>query len=158
MEAIIRPGRATDYKALKPLFEQLDDQHHQALPDFFRPAEEINRSQRFVNEILVNDESELFVAEVEGKIVGLVHIAVYNRDHPSTQPIWFGYIHDIVLKRAYQGHGISQQLLSTAVNWAKQRHEIVQIQLNVFEFNQRAIAFYEKFGFITNSRHMWFDV
>jgi GNAT superfamily N-acetyltransferase len=50
--------------------------------------------------------------------------------------------------------GIGQALLRRAERWAAERGAS-ELELTVWEFNQDAIAFYEKLGYVTERRTMW---
>ena len=48
--------------------------------------------------------------------------------------------------KAYQGQGISKQLMETMINWCREI-DIKRIELHVRTNNETAVALYEKFGF-----------
>jgi ribosomal protein S18 acetylase RimI-like enzyme len=64
------------------------------------------------------------------------------------------HISTLIVAPNFQGQGVAQQLMDTAVDFAREQG-VSQLRLNVYEFNRRAIAFYEKEGFTTLSRHLW---
>jgi ribosomal protein S18 acetylase RimI-like enzyme len=52
----------------------------------------------------------------------------------------------------YIGKGIGNQLMQTCLTYAAQ-HEFEMVWLGVWEYNERAIAFYKKWGFEKFSQH-----
>ena len=50
--------------------------------------------------------------------------------------------------------GIGRALLEAVHGWA-QAKGLSQVELNVWDFNHEAIAFYEHLGYVTASRRMW---
>jgi GNAT superfamily N-acetyltransferase len=55
---------------------------------------------------------------------------------------------------AWQGRGAGRALMNAAEAWARE-HGAERLHLNVWEFNEGAIAFYERLGYVTFSRNMW---
>ena len=142
---------------LERLFRLTDDMHHEALPHLFLPTGEISRSPGHIATLINDEDATLFVAETRGAIIGFLNMKLYTTKHPVMLARTYIHIHDIVISQEFQGQGVAQLLLDEAIVWGQERG-VTQFQLNVFEFNQRAIAFYEKSGFVTGSRKMWLDV
>ena len=71
----------------------------------------------------------------------------------SLIPRKFAYINDFGVKNSYQRNGIGKILFEACVEWSK-NNEATSIDLNVWEFNKKAIAFYEHFGMKSASRKM----
>jgi L-phenylalanine/L-methionine N-acetyltransferase len=55
----------------------------------------------------------------------------------------------ISVAREYQGRGVGDRLMQAAMHWADQWAGILRIELTVLCDNQRAIALYERHGFVT---------
>ena len=53
-----------------------------------------------------------------------------------------------------RGQGVGRALMAHAHEWARGQG-IFEAELTVWEFNQRAIAFYEELGYTTTVRRMW---
>lgn len=53
----------------------------------------------------------------------------------------------ISVAKAWQGHGVGQALMTSALRWADNWAGILRIELNVLTDNARAIALYERHGF-----------
>ncbi len=157
MEVVIREAALADQAGLFLLYTEIDALHHEAMPDNFRTTEEINRPPTFLADRLADEKIRLFVAEIEDRLVGMILLKPETRVHPLFYTQDYLHISTLIVAADFQGQGVAQLLLDTAVAFAKEQ-ELSQINLNVYEFNQRAIAFYKKEGFITGKRQMWLDL
>jgi L-phenylalanine/L-methionine N-acetyltransferase len=54
----------------------------------------------------------------------------------------------IAVHHNWQGQGVGQRLMTAAMDWADNWAGILRIELNVFADNTRAIALYERHGFV----------
>jgi len=151
----IRPATTADFEDIQQLFKLVDRLHHEALPSLFRPTEEIERSREFLADWLADEAGQLWVGEENGRVVAFIYVKYYEQTtHPVLQPHSVVYVHDMVVAEDYQGSGVAQALMDQVVDWAKEKGAD-NLRLQVFEFNQRAQAFYAKQGFTTSSRRMW---
>lgn len=89
----------------------------------------------FQNSILSKNH-KLFVAELEGKIVGFVMIEITDEIN----------IENVVVEKSYRNYGIGTRLLEFVVDYAKSQN-INTLSLEVSENNLTAYLLYKKFGF-----------
>ncbi len=85
--------------------------------------------------------SVLYVAEVDGRIVGQVDARIppfLKARHVASLRI--------AIVKAYRELGIGHVLIERALAWMKDR-SVEKAVLEVFSTNERAIALYQKFGF-----------
>ncbi|MCP4536222.1 MAG: GNAT family N-acetyltransferase [Chloroflexi bacterium] len=97
----------------------------------------------------------LFVAESEGQIVGFLQ--AYVQEAPDISlfvPRRYAVIDNVAVEKKYRRSGVGQALIEKAERWARD-NEASQIELNVWEFNTGAAAFYDKLGYETARRTMW---
>ncbi len=101
---------------------------------------------------LKSENTFLFVAEIENKIVGYIFgwIARRSKNYWKTQK--FGYICDLFVEINYHGFGIGKSLLEKAEEWFKEKG-INKLCLEVYAKNP-AQNFYEKMGYEKLSIHM----
>ncbi len=85
---------------------------------------------------------EAIVAEWEGKVVGFA-LFFSNYSTFLTQPGL--YIEDIFVLPNYRRQGIGKALLNYVINLANER-DAGRIEWSVLDWNEPAIAFYEKMG------------
>ncbi|MBE7531152.1 MAG: GNAT family N-acetyltransferase [Chloroflexi bacterium] len=154
MEIMIREATLADEDGLDLLYTEIDRLHHEALPQVFRGHEEAARPSTFLAAHLADDTMRVFVADVNGRLVGLILLKIRSEEHPIKYSQHYLHISTLIVAAEFQGQGVAQRLMDTAVTFARERG-VSQLRLNVYNFNQRAIAFYEKEGFTTLSRHMW---
>ena len=89
-----------------------------------------------------NGKYRVFVAELEGQVVGYASLAVKAGQ---------GHVGAIYVLPEVQGHGIGSRLLGCAFDWWGNQKPV---HLCVASYNQRAIHFYEQHGFTkTETRH-----
>jgi ribosomal protein S18 acetylase RimI-like enzyme len=156
VEFFIREATEADYEQLCELFTELDAVHNRALPHIFRPADGPARSRELLSGFITDEQVALFVAEnkADGQLLGLVQVAVNaTPDIPILVPRRLGRMNDLVVKQKWQRVGIGQALVEQAQQWVLAQ-DATEIQLGVWEFNQEAIAFYEKLGYTTAKRTM----
>ncbi len=153
----LRPVVQDNYEAVCQIFAEGDAFHSRGRPDLFRPATP-SRSCEFFESYLNTDERQLWVAENENEIIGLVEWHVVIRpEQPTMFARRFAMVDSLLVTESMQRQGIGTALMKAVHNWARER-EIIEIELNVHEFNQGAITFYESLGYSTASRRMLLDV
>lgn len=108
---------------------------------------------------MISDESTaVFVAELEGNILGFVQAIVREAaDIPVLVPRRYAIIDGIVVMSKYKKRGIGGMLMKRIEEWTKEKGAS-SIELNVFEFNEEAITFYESLGYMTLSRKLSKDL
>ncbi len=84
------------------------------------------------------DGSQMWVAELHGKIVG--DMAVIKRGHDKAQLRWFGVDMDL------QGQGLGNKLLKTAMDFCREKGYI-HLTLSTLDLLKPARHLYAKFGF-----------
>jgi ribosomal protein S18 acetylase RimI-like enzyme len=107
----------------------------------FLEAPPLSETREFVLGNIRNDRPQ-FVALVEDEVVGWCDVL------PKPRPVfrYTGVLGMGVIEQ-FRGRGIGSALMATTLEAAKQRG-ITRVELHVREHNQRAIALYEKFGFV----------
>ena len=158
MKVSVRKATADDYKPLCELFDEGDAWHRDNLPRIFqKPLGPIRERDYYLG--LISDENVgVFVAESGKQLVGFVHAIV--RDAPSLPifvPRHYAVVDSIVVKSSYQNQGTGRNLMNKIRDWALTKGAS-SIELNVYEFNETAISFYERLGYQTLSRKMTKDL
>ena len=127
------------------------------LADFDRPAwrshaEIAEGDRRALFDALDRPQSgtELFVAELDGKLAGCLLLWTLE-DYFSQQ--WHAHVSVIAVAKHVEGRGVGRALMAHAEAWAR-RHGHRSITLSVFEGNRRAQALYESVGYTTEMRRM----
>lgn len=143
----IRTARLSDYEALCSLFDELDEFHRQARPDFFQPFEGPVRPREQVERWLDDPASTVLVAESEEGLVGL---AVLLTRPPSAfagaVPRKVIELDNLVVRADQRNHRIGRLLLDASLKWTRGQCA-THVEVAVHSFNRDARRFYENFGF-----------
>jgi len=91
------------------------------------------------------DDSELVVAEFEGRLVGSGY-ALIKEAKPHIKYRHFSYLGFMYVDSLYRGKGINQLIVNTLTEWSKSKG-VYNMHLEVYDQNQAAIRAYEKAGF-----------
>ena len=152
---MIREATQDDYRGLCEVFEEVDILHCEAIPHVFQRSHRPARTEEFISDVITNDDEALFVAEYDDQIIGIVQISIREApDIPIMVPRRYAVITNLAVKEKFRRSGIGRSLVEKAHRWAMKKGA-TQIELNVWEFNRPAIAFYEKLGYATATRRMW---
>lgn len=154
MKVKIREALPDDYESLLHLFDQIDTMHRENLPDVFvRPSGKAREMDYFVD-LLSNPDIGFFVAEADKRTVGFIHGGIREMPKfPILAQRRIAVIDEIAVLNDFQRNGIGSKLVETVHAWAVDSGA-ESIELNVYDFNQGAIAFYRRLGFLDYSRKM----
>jgi ribosomal protein S18 acetylase RimI-like enzyme len=127
---IVRDARPTDVSAVHRLIYQLAD-----APD------EAAFGARFEN-VLATDDHRIIVAEVEGKVVGVLHMF----ERPALEKPCEAIVQALVVDSDARSSGVGEALMREAEAWAQQR-KLPSVSLYSRVDRKRAHAFYERIGY-----------
>lgn len=154
MHISIRKATADDYVPLCALFNEVDALHRDHLPRIFQQPGGPARERDYYLGLIADENVAFLVAEAGGNLAGFVHAFV--RDAPAF-PVFvarrYAVVDAVVVSSVLRHRGIGKRLMEQAQVWAIAK-EATAIELNVYEFNQSAISFYERLGYGTLSRKM----
>ncbi len=154
MTASIREATSNDLPRLIELLYESDILHWNALPDHFAIPGEPARAEDYVNHLLDEENGVILVAELEGVVIGLIQLAVFDeRSGPYRRKHPHAHIGDIVVSGEHRRAGVGRMLMAAADGWAKARGA-EEIELTVWDFNSDAIALYESLGYTITKRTM----
>lgn len=103
---------------------------------------------------LANPSSAFWLALAEGRIAGYVKVN-FREAQQDLKADNAMEIERIYVDQPYQGQGLASQLLTKAIELAKEA-AVDFVWLGVWEHNQRAIRFYEKSGFRIFDSHEFY--
>ena len=111
MDASVRLAKPTDHHAACRLYAEADALHARERPDRFRPTDRPARSRRLFDAHLADPDQTLFVAEVDGDVVGLVRVQALERlevpDVPALTPRRYAMVQELVVAQTHQRRGIA---------------------------------------------------
>ena len=126
---------------------------HAALrPDVFRDDREKFTPEE-LGELFSREDRPAFAAEEDGICVGYALCEIRRPDAPQMLPRKVLYLDDLCVDSAFRGRGIGKALVGFVRGYADEIGAD-SLELNVWECNSDAKAFYENLGFATQSRHM----
>jgi len=148
----IRPATPDDLNALFDLNKQINELHHLYAPQaFVAPSEE---DRTFVINMLADEERLFLVAEEGQQVLGFITATITQNETISfliKDPIC--RIGTIVVDENQKSKGVGRALMAAVEQWARESGA-TQVRLEVMEFNHNAQQFYDKLGFVPNSRLM----
>lgn len=152
----VRMATETDLPRINELRRQVNELHVEGRPDVFRPGfgQEL---QDYVNVLFAGEGHEILVAENEDGIVGFACLKYIDRpESPYRKASRFVDIEEIAVDSCCRRQGAGR-LLVDAVRARARETGYARIELNMWEFNENALAFYERIGFRTYRRYMELD-
>ena len=150
----IREAALSDYDSLLPLFNQIDSLHRGSLPEMFVEPEGRPRERDYFHDLLQQPDVGFFIAEEQDQTIGFIHAVVRNSPPLAIfAPRRYAVVDGAVVNKDQQGRGVGRQLMETVHEWARD-HGATSVELNVYEFNEDAIAFYRRLGYKSLSRKM----
>lgn len=151
---IIRRAESGDYEALCQILDGVDRLHRDRLPHIFRAPEGPARSREYVEGLLQDGQTLVLLAQVAGRPAGC--LVAFLRPRPPVPVLVPGLvltISDLAVEPAYQRQGVGRALMAEAEAWGVAQGAD-SLELNVYEFNEGAIAFYRALGYETLMRRM----
>ena len=141
MEFSIRPVEIGDGKGINAL---------RRMPGVFEnilgiPSERVKRNEDFIANMESNQHQLVAVTKAENGeelIIGTAGLTV-NANHRTRHSGSIG----IMIHKDYQNMGIGTALMKALLDITDNWLMLVRVELEVFEDNERAIRFYEMFGF-----------
>lgn len=154
---MIRFAQENDLETVNRLRRQVNDIHVNGRPDIFKAG--WNDELRDLIHVIMGEESKkIVVADHEGYIVGFAVIhAIDKPENPFMKARRFLDIDEFGVDESHRRHGIAGKLISFIREYAK-KEGFTRLELNMWEFNQGALAFYEEAGFRTYRRYMDMDL
>jgi ribosomal protein S18 acetylase RimI-like enzyme len=98
----------------------------------------------------VDGESTLIACAPDGTRLGYIHLRP-GKDGVTDEPC--GYVSLLATTKEAEGSGVATRLMTAAEDWARGRGYRL-LSLDVFADNRRAVDFYRRGGFKTETRRM----
>lgn len=154
MNIIIRRAENSDCDKVLLLLENIAQLHHNGRPDLFRSgAKKYSREEL---EVIFKDPGKpVFIAADENNnVLGYAFCIIIDyKNHSVFNDYRSLYIDDLCVDESVRGQNIGGRLFEAVKEYAK-TNGVYNIDLNVWEFNERAIRFYERCGMKTQRRKM----
>ena len=143
----IRKAGNEDTEAVLNLLSQVLEVHAVIRPDLFISGTR-KYSEQELHEIFADEDRPVFVAEdEEGKVLGYCFCIMQRVDHSrNMRDSLTLYIDDLCVDEHARGQHVGRALCDFVTEWAREQG-CYDVTLNVWEGNDRALAFYRKMGF-----------
>ncbi|QVK19485.1 GNAT family N-acetyltransferase [Mycoplasmatota bacterium] len=153
MNERIRLAVVSDYDKLLNLFKEVHQLHVCHLGEYFKDVE--NPMPQNYYYLLLDDVNTYFLLiENDNDIIGFAIMVIKDtQNYDIIVERKYAYIDDFVISFKYQRRGYGKQLFSECLRIAKE-NKVTSLELNVWEFNQDAISFYENLNMKTLNRKM----
>lgn len=100
--------------------------------------------EAYFSDLISSDNNICLLATIEGNIVGYLVGRVIE---PSTyRPIKQTELESMFIQDGYRGQKIGTRLTERFLAWTKEKN-VSQVTVSAYATNNKAISFYEKFGF-----------
>jgi ribosomal protein S18 acetylase RimI-like enzyme len=158
MDYVIREATPHDLDGVNRVLAEVDTYHHDALSQIFRAPEGSPRAIAYLLAVIAADDAALYVAESDGTVIGVVQVGARSTpDIPLLVPRRYAVVETLAVLAAHRRAGVGRALMARAQRWTAE-HGMTEVELNVWEFNRDAIAFYQALGYSTVRRTMHRDV
>lgn len=97
-----------------------------------------------LTEIMANEESDLFVVELNNELVASGYAKIKD-DRPYLKHKKQGYLGFMFVPEKHRGNGYNKLIMDALLKWCKNKN-IFEIRLDVYQDNPSAIRAYEKVG------------
>jgi RimJ/RimL family protein N-acetyltransferase len=142
----IRQAKIEEAKEYLDLRIQVDKDSEHML---FAPGErlaEVDNQKRILERLLSNDNSNVWVVEENGKLIGFLEAQGGNLLKTRHKVFIV-----IGIDKDYRGKGLGTELFQTLTDWAKLK-KIHRLELTVFADNEVGIKLYKRMGFVEEGR------
>ena len=140
----------SDWEDINRLSAQVSELHTAWRPDLFRNAE-ISYPKEVLEQMI--REKQLFVAKVNGTVVGYTAFWIWDANGPCSVPRKVLSINAFCVDEMARGHGIGTQMMAELRILGK-AFGCSDLQLTVYPQNDEAVSFYQKCGFTIKSIDM----
>ena len=150
---IVRFAKENELNAVNVLRRQVNDLHVAGRPDTFKPGF-CDELKNFIRTIWEDPQREIVVAELNGEIVGFAVLNhIFRPENPFMYVRDFLDIDEFAVDESHHRQGIASEMIRFIRDYAAEKN-YSRMELNMWEFNRNALAFYEAAGFTTYRRYM----
>ena len=158
MAVNVRPAKQEELARVNELRRMVNELHVAGRPAHFKPgfgpelqghlAEQSSQPERF----------GVLVALEDGEVAGFASVQYVHRlEGPYTLPLDYYHVEEFGVDAAHRRRGVATALVEYMKADAKARG-FTRLDLDVWAFNDSALAFYEAAGFTTYRRYMELEV
>ncbi|HET9587668.1 MAG TPA: GNAT family N-acetyltransferase [Anaerolineales bacterium] len=151
----IRPALSTDSAQLSSLCVHVQSLHAAHHPDIFKTPQSEAFAITFFEGMLADPTISIFIAEADGQALGYILCKLVERDEtPFTFAMRYLLIDQISVRPGARQQGVGRALMKQAELLAREL-AVQKIQLDSWDFNMNAHAFFEHVGFQKFNFRFW---
>ena len=149
----VRFAREDELDRVNELRRQVNDLHVEGKPEVFKPGF-CDELRDFIHNIWEDPNKEIVVAESNGTVCGFAVLNhIVRPENPFMYPRDFLDIDEFGVDTAFRRLGVGSAMIRFIRDYTKEQG-IHRLELNMWEFNHNALAFYEATDFRTFRRYM----
>ena len=150
----IRIAKKEDLGQLINILEQISQIHYESRPDIFKKKSKMQVKEDAIGIMNDKDKKVLVAIDNTSKIYGVLIYKIKEvKNHINLKESKILWIDELGVDEKYRGKGIGRCLMEEASIISKKLN-CQRIELNCWDFNKKAISFYEKFGMSLQRRIM----
>jgi ribosomal protein S18 acetylase RimI-like enzyme len=138
----VRRASAADLRAVSALGEVLMVPHAQRYPEIFKSE----GLEPYWTQCLEKPDHAVFVAVLGSSVVGMAVAQLMDETSPVCHAMRLCRLNVIVVDEKARGMGAGRALIETVEAFAR-ANGVTDIRLSVADFNEAAIAVYERMGY-----------
>ena len=157
-EILVRPATFEELARINEIRRYVNDVHVTGRPDTFRPGF-CSELEQILYKRFEMENWVILAAVLEGEIAGFASVEYVERpETPYNRARKMYHVEEFGVDPNFHRRGAATALVAYMKQDAAQRG-YPRIELDMWEFNQGALAFYENVGFQTYRRYMelWVD-
>ncbi|MDD6395703.1 MAG: GNAT family N-acetyltransferase [Firmicutes bacterium] len=152
---MIRLAEKADLPSINQLRLQVHELHAGGRPDIFQPQFNAELTDH-IYDIYDDENSEIIAAEIDGKICGFAVVEFIEKpESPYSLARNFLRVVEFGVDKSCRRQGVGTQLFDYIKSFAAEKN-LDTVELDMWEFNEGALKFYESVGFKTYRRYMEF--
>ncbi len=158
-DVLIRPAKLQDIEALYSLYKNFHEFHVRGIPDRLVSLGESEnyetpKIRRELEKIISDVNSEIFLALVDNQAAGFAEVYIReDKPNPARVAYKHGHLQSLLVTEVFRRHGVGEKLLETTERWAKEKGA-TEMRLDIWEFAEGSLGFYEKTGYRTLRRKL----
>lgn len=141
----VRKAEKKDISSILSLLDEVNEIHEKARPDIFKRGQKYH--EKDVEALLEDKKVHILVAEEETVLGYAILFEEEQKEDELMKERRFLYLDDLCVDKKARGKGVGSLLLREAEKLARSL-SYSTITLRVWSFNKKAIAFYQKEGYL----------
>ncbi len=156
-DCIVRYAKEWELSRVNELRSQVNAIHAKGEPKIFLPGLG-NEMKYFIFKVFENEKSDVIVAVIDGIIRGFVTVEYINKEmSPYSKKRKYYHIVELGVDSAFRRMGVASKIIDFCKQEAKTKG-FDRVELDVWEFNEDAMEFYDTVGFKTYRRYLEMDI